>query len=217
MNEKTEFIRQASERMHYYHRMLWRGIEFFVLTVSGLITVSVTISSLSLYAALVVLVLTVSLTFLGRYVLVKESGYFHEERYKLLILRKEMGYYEVKGLQESPDLRETELSLKEYLDESVKRKKGVRYAFRLLYAGQAWLCWAVYLALVVSRYSLLRSEEVVFNTSLISVLAVMIIVGYKWEIESLFCRGEQEGERKPAADGNVREVAQGEKRALSGS
>jgi hypothetical protein len=182
--------REVSERERYSHGILWRGIEFFTTLVSGLVVLGVGVSSLSLQASLAALLLGILLSFLGYYVLVKESTYFHEERWKLMKVRQKLKYYDFKGFNELPEFNDLNLNLKDYLAKNVKSKSGVRYAFRLLYFLYSVVCWFVYLSLFVARIGTIELSQsfligLVANSSLLTLLMVAILVRFRDEIRGL--------------------------------
>jgi Flp pilus assembly protein TadB len=182
-----EFYKETAERERYTHGILWRGIQFFVVLISGLITVGVSLATTSLYATLVTFILAIILTFLGRYVLIKESGYFHEERWKRMKLQEKLGYYEIEEMKQTTEACKKDMwkSRQDYVEENVNSKSGVRYAFRLIYLIQAMLCWFTYILLFGRDFSSFELAAKVFNVSTIIIMGMAIIVWYRSEFKTL--------------------------------
>jgi Flp pilus assembly protein TadB len=182
-----EFYKEIAERERYAHGILWRGIQFFVVLISGLITVGVSLATTSLYATLVTFILAIILTFLGRYVLIKESGYFHEERWKLMKIREKLGYYEIEEMKQTTEACKKDMwkSRQDYVEENVESKSGVRYAFRLIYLIQAMLCWLTYVLLFGRDFSSFALTDKVFNILAIPIMGIAVIVWYRWEFKTL--------------------------------
>ncbi len=180
-----EIYKEKLERETYTHGIIWKAESYFTALVSGLITASLSIARFSLYAAYGILPVAIVMTFLGRYVLIKESEYFQEYRYERIMISKKLGYDKLAIVKEFPEIRNIKGDREDYVKERVNSEKGTRYAFRLIYLFQASICLLIYWALLVSNLwgsSLLQPIDLA-NMMFIEVLTVIVILWFDWEIK----------------------------------
>ena len=171
--------REISEREEYIHSILWKEVEFFLLLSSSLITIAVSLYQFNIYALAPILFLVSILNYVGRYVIISESKYFHEQRYKFLVIRKKIGYYDMEEMKSSPEYKDINLNFKAYIDKNVNSESGVRYTFRLLFFILTILCWVIFSLLNPFHFDcLIYIVIVVFSF-------VIIILIYLWEVKSL--------------------------------
>lgn len=164
----------------YRHECIWKGIQFFTLLISGLLTVSLTIFSINMPATLGILVLTITFTFLGHYVLRKEGEYFQIDRYNLIKTRNKLGIYEkypklLAGGDDNPE--SAKISIKKYLEQYLDATGGIRYAFRVVYFFEAIICCSII-------FVILWLTEPIFWLLVLAPL-IITIGWYRWEIVSL--------------------------------
>jgi len=191
-----ELYKEKSERETYTHGIIWKAESFFTALVSGLITVAFSIAHDSgLYSAYGIFSFAIVITFLGHYVLIKESEYFHRYRYERLKIFEKLGYNKFSIVKDFPEVKNICKTWEEYRKDIVERKSGTRYAFRLVFLFQAGACllgyWVSLLSnawkdvLLTQNTASLRLVDWA-SMFLIVVLTVTVVLGYSWEIGSIF-------------------------------
>ncbi len=189
-----EIYKERLERETYTHGIVWKAESYFTALVSGLIAAGFTIATFNLYATYGLLLFAIVITFLGRYVLIKEGGYFHQYRYERIKIFQKLGYDKLEILKDFPEFQNISATWEKYRDKYVDCESGTRYAFRLIYLFQASMCMLVYWVLLLSSMcksvTLSGIEGVlpidVINVSFFAVLTIIVIVGYGWEIKSVY-------------------------------
>lgn len=207
--QKTEMYntlyREKLQRETYTHEVLWKAESYFTALISGLIAAGLGIAHYSLYAGYGILPIAIVFTFLGRYVLIKESEYFHGYRYERLIILKELNYDKLATANQFPEFKEmakmdlaspeNEKNRDRYIAENAHREKGTRYAFRVIYLFLAIVSLLVYWLLLLSSVFINQRADMAFiclqpidfvNLLFITILTLIVIHWYWWEIRSLF-------------------------------
>jgi len=192
-----EFYKETYARQERSHEIIWKAENYFTFLVSGLIAVALSLLSINAYATFSVLALAIILSVLGNYTLKRESHYFNENRYRRLQIEKLLGYFKkFPTLYFSDDLKNLELSAKEYFEKYDNREEGARYAFRLVYLIEAAISLLVWAAvLIVSILPSLLEEPanlnyrvivIVLNIVPLMLLGSVVCFWYKWEIRTIW-------------------------------
>lgn len=184
--------REKIEREEYSHGIIWKAESFFTALISGLITVGFTIAHFNINATYGILFFAIIMTFLGRYVLVTESEYFHTYRYERLKISEKLEYNKLNVIRKFTEFEDIDKAQKDYVKNHVDSERGTRYAFRLVYLFQASICLFVYWALLISSLwgGLLQPIDLA-DIVLIVILTVIVVLGYRWEIRTFIKNGKK--------------------------
>ncbi|GEM_PF-5067342 len=174
------FHQVLSSQEKYFHSTIWKSVQFFTIIETALLSLSVSIASYEAHAAIFIGVLAIILTLIGRYVLVIEGTYFHVTRYQLIKIREKLEYYRLDYFSEIKDAEFAQLSLRDYLKQSVNRPEGVRFSFRILYMIEGLLGWLMIFIVILANEWINP-----LALSLLISLIISLVYGYRWEISSI--------------------------------